>query len=135
MSMNDSTTQTFRILRCHRSASCELPPPDVEWVTDNDMAPDLHEVGDDLANVVRRFVEHGIIQPVGYADPQSSRRIYVTNPKSFRWVEQNIRENTTWTPCGHTGVRNLGDGEFTCVRDHCDETFPRSVAEEVLNGE
>ena len=28
-------------------------------------------------------------------------------------------------PCGHNGIRNLGDGEFGCCFDDCDETFER----------
>jgi hypothetical protein len=27
--------------------------------------------------------------------------------------------------CGHSGIRNLGDGEFTCTTDSCDIRVPR----------
>jgi len=31
--------------------------------------------------------------------------------------------------CGHSGIRNLGDGEYTCTTDDCDVRVSREVVE------
>lgn len=35
-------------------------------------------------------------------------------------------------PCGHLGIKNLGDGWYSCSREECDAQFGREVAKEVL---
>lgn len=35
-------------------------------------------------------------------------------------------------PCGHSGVRNLAEGGYTCAFDQCDAEFGRETVEEVL---
>ena len=50
------------------------------------------------------------------------------------WIEHNVdlRGECPAADCDSRGVKNLGDGEFTCTNDDCPETFGRETAEEVL---
>ena len=50
------------------------------------------------------------------------------------WIEHNVdlRGQCPAPDCDSRGVKNLGDGEFTCTNDDCDSRFDRETAEEVL---
>jgi len=49
------------------------------------------------------------------------------------WIDQHVPKPSL-TPCGHTGVVNLGEEGYTCQNDDCDERFDRETALEVLRG-
>jgi hypothetical protein len=55
-------------------------------------------------------------------------------PEVAGWIDETI-DAPPYLPCGHSGIRNLRDGGFTCCRDSCDREFPRDVAREVLEQE
>lgn len=113
----------LKTVRSHRAAAVRLPEPSREW--------ECADVDDVLAEKVNLFSRRDIIKIV----KRDSVRGYVwrTRPEAYAQVER-VRAEEKLTPCGHAGVRNLGDGEFTCTTDACEETFGREAAEEVLGG-
>ena len=51
------------------------------------------------------------------------------------WVRHHVDRPEARCPvdgCPSSGVKNLGDGRFTCSRGECDSEFGRETAEEVL---
>lgn len=50
-----------------------------------------------------------------------------------RDVLERMREGVD-TPCEHRGIRNLGDGEYTCGAEFCDVRFGRDTAREAMEG-
>ena len=108
-------------LQSYQAAAAQLPHPSEEW--------QIGDVGDELASLLRRFAARGIIH-VAVGDPEGANH-WQTDPKVWQYVS-DIKGGENWTPCGHKGVRNLGDDEFTCCNDDCDRTFGREIAEEVV---
>ena len=51
-----------------------------------------------------------------------------------KWIEHSmdLTGDCPAADCPSRGVRNLGDGEYTCTDDDCDARFDRETAEEVL---
>ena len=52
------------------------------------------------------------------------------------WIDHNVDPagECPEADCEATGVRNLGDGEFTCTDEDCSSRFGRETAREVLGG-
>lgn len=127
--MSRSTSQfgpgnaLYWTMHSYKAASAALPHPNETWI-----ARDQEDV---LADQIQLFDARGIIKFV--ERNEHSRHVWRTNPGVWDYV-QEFREEATWTPCGHTGVRNLGDGDYTCTCDSCDETFDRDTAEQVISG-
>lgn len=59
------------------------------------------------------------------------RNTYRTD-RSFWEALQAYEPNQASLPCSHHGLRNIRDGEYTCMAEWCDETFDRAAVEEVL---
>lgn len=115
------TTKGFYwLLRANAVAARALPDPSKVWVS--------HDVADELANAIQTFAANDIITRVGYAGGGSNARKYRTKPAAYA-IAQEFDPNTA--DCGHTGVKNLGNDEFTCSNDDCDARFGRETAREV----
>jgi len=114
------------VLRCNKVAAKALPPSDETWPVDR--------VRDTPAErCIGKFVSHGIVEAVGTERHTGHRRtLYQTDPGAERHAAALSIAHET--PCGHTGVRNLGDGEYTCCADDCDARFDRATALEVAQG-
>lgn len=109
-------------LRARRDAAEALPHPRKEWIR-SDMPPVL-----DAA--LQKFRNLGVVEVVA-SDRMDSYRynIYRTSPAAYEYVDR-LQEPDS--PCRHTGIRNLGDGQYTCSNDRCDARFGETVAQNIL---
>jgi len=110
-----------QILRARKSAARKLPHPDHEW--------QVSDVPDEISSHVYKFSQAGIVHQVrkeSYAGSAST--IWQTDRSAWEYVNDVVDSTTTAGPCDHPGIRNLGDGEFTCTTDECDATFGREIA-------
>ena len=118
-------TTTANVLKSRQADAHQLP------------APDAPEPFDELESrigksSVRKFIETGILVAEAAPDADTRGQLYHIRPTVQRWLNAHLPDPDT-TPCGnHTGVRNLGDGEFTCMDDACDCRLTREQAKEVL---
>lgn len=106
------------LLRARRVAAEALPHPDKTWAK-ADIPPALEET-------LNKFHQKGIIEIVEQAQQDSYRyNIYRTAPAAYEYVQLLPDPPSS---CGHTGIRNLGAGRFTCTNDQCDVEFGREEA-------
>lgn len=132
------------LLRSYPVAARALPPHHVRWGTAAAIAElerdDIQRAPEVVRRVADRFRDNDIVLLDGRAtvprDRGSDRaNVYRTRAGVVDWVKRNIPEPTTFD-CGHQGMRNLGDGQFTCQADHCDRTYDRETANAVFgNGD
>ena len=110
-------------LQAHPQLAHALPAPDEEWtVREQDM------IGDSAHGVLR---EHGGVRKVGETRCKDGTvAVWQVTEAVAAFVEHNVTEPSL-TPCGHTGVVNLGD-TYTCQTETCDARFDRETALEVL---
>lgn len=115
------------VLRTHPVATKNLPEPTVIWdrVTIAEHSADPEAV----RRVIKRFTEFGIIRRHGiqHRNGQNYRQ-YSTHPAAY---EYDVSGRDVW-PCGHTGLRNLGDGRYTCLNDECEKVYDKATALEVF---
>lgn len=114
--------------RLHANAQMahQLPGPDETWT--------LRECDaiDESDHTI--FRETTVIRKVGETDTGSGVvGLWKTTERLATYVDQRVPEPNL-TPCGHTGVRNLGDDGYTCQHDDCDGRFDREAALAVLRG-
>lgn len=78
------------------------------------------------------FRQTSVIRRVGETDTGTGTvGLWQTTERLSAYVEQRVPEPNL-TPCGHTGVTNLGDDGYTCQTDDCDGRFGREAALAVL---
>jgi len=110
-----------QILRARRSVARKLPHPEHKW--------EVSEVPDEIASHVYKFSQAGIVHCVRRKSVDgSTSTIWTTDKRAYEYVNNVISDPTTAGPCEHGGIRNLGDGEFTCTNDECDVRFGREIA-------
>lgn len=80
---------------------------------------------------VHRGVEVGAIRTQADETIQYYRHRYDLSERVETAVAKKL-ENRQTLPCGHSGVRNLGGGQYTCSFDGCEATFGRSATEEAI---
>lgn len=112
------------LLQAYPRLAVALPHPEHSFTTRDAptvVAQNLDKLqANDLVTVAER---HGGAQGI---------HRYRTTRAAYR-AAQRI-DPPTLTPCGHTGVRNLGDGVYTCSELDCSRRFDRETAREVLGG-
>lgn len=114
---------TAELLSAHPTITRQLPAPDERWTR--------HEAPPEVQSMLDRLREADVILTVERRGNEHPN-IYRTHPAAETHIIRQRR--ATQTPCGHTGVRNLGDGAYTCSFEGCEATFDRDRAEEVLSG-
>lgn len=116
-----------QFLRSHRRVAHQLPPPSETWARVD--APPI------VADRISKLLSNHVIEIEEHhgADTDHDAHLYRTRASAYRYVQEHLDEPTL-TPCGHTGVRNLGGGEYTCQDAECDARFDRAAAREVLEG-
>lgn len=122
------TQSVMNLLMANPAAAAALPSPD-EAVPRTALDDRID------ASQFTKFCEKGILRSAGRAgDAYASRGHLWTVPMHIsRWIEHNCQATTT--PCGRsTGIRNLGDGWYSCTDDACDCRFRAETAREVLDG-
>lgn len=116
--------QIRAVLEQNRGKAQELPHPEEQWTS--------AELGLSKGQI-HSFSQKGIIEKAGNVEGNTNANIWKTTVRAYEYAQTIERKSET--PCGHSGVSNLGDGVFTCMEDSCDHTFDRDTAEEVLNGD
>jgi len=114
-------------LRANRLVARALPHPDETW--HRATAPPLvaETISKLLANhIIEIAVRHG-------APTDHNAHLYRTRESAYRYATECLDDPTT-LDCGHTGIRNLGGGEYTCGREGCPVRVDRATAREVLSG-
>jgi len=122
-----NTSNATTIIKNRFHAARQLPHPKYEWTT-----ADLPEV---VKKQVQSFRFHGVIVPLDYdRSDDYTRRVYKTERTAWD-VILTLEEQFDGIPgpCEHRGVRNLGDGEYTCSMDDCDARFDRETARRRLD--
>jgi len=113
-----TTSRTAQIIRSRQHDIRQLPDPDETWL--------LQDVPLSRRRA-SKLRQSGAIKTVGQVTNRGNQRlVYRVDPDVSEAV---ARMPEPETPCGHTGVRNLRDGAFTCTRDDCDVEFSREIAE------
>lgn len=132
MEMNRASRPTLpqrvsKWLSAHPQLAHALPDPDETWKRSE------CDAIDQSAHAILR--EYGGVRKVGETRCEAGNgivAIWQTTEAVAAFIEHNVTEPSL-TPCGHTGVVNLGDA-YTCQTDSCDERFGREAALEVLRG-
>jgi len=77
----------------------------------------------------------GILRDVGRVREHDDRltqtrgRVWVIEDAAHDYAAEVVAETNSPCGCGHSGIRNLGDGEYTCTTDSCDVRVSREVVE------
>ncbi|MFB6218355.1 MAG: hypothetical protein ABEH77_04110 [Halobacteriaceae archaeon] len=113
-------------VRAHAAAARALPEPGEPYRrTDLDI--------DEAA--FQGFRDRGVIRRVDtvVVTEGSRHRVarYETDQSAYERIQAIIPEGP-WPDCPHTGLRNLGDGTFTCGHDGCEQRYDRATAAEVF---
>lgn len=104
----------------------KLPPFPEEWHANELNIPQA---------AIHVFAKNGVINKQATERVNGNTRcVWQTRDGLQAWVDRHLADDDGTTPCGRTGVRNLGSGEYTCSHDECDCRFGREVAEEVVAG-
>lgn len=105
----------YSYLRAHIDALTHLPEPDREWTR--------FDVADDVRPHLQKLISDGAIRIVGEED---GYKLYSTTDTAFEIV-QDIDGNRTKLLCGHSGLKNLGDGLLTCSYEGCDHRYTKDT--------
>jgi len=90
----------------------------------------------DLSNSTKRKLRcAGILRAVGRVRERDGRltetraRVWRVADAAHDYAAEIVAETDSPCGCGHSGIRNLGDGEYTCTTDSCDVRVSREVVE------
>lgn len=100
-------------LRRNQDAAVRLPPPSLPK-TYNELEPEVQDV-------FSLFLKIGVLERDETEAASDSDRFYA--PRDVYAYAQQLNEDRPTLPCGHGGIRNPGDGVFTCTQDVCDAEF------------
>lgn len=128
------------LLRSHPLAARALPPADVEWANSVHVCEvyGVEPAPEAVVPVIDRFVANDIVAVERKLRP-TERKIstltntYRTSTGVVGWVREHIDAPRTFE-CGHPGLRNLGDGRYTCQHDECNAVYDRETAAAVFGG-
>lgn len=87
---------------------------------------------DNPNNLLQLLRVVGAVEKIDYERHRGST-VYV-----YRWNEPIRKrlaeywENLDTLPCGHTGMTNLSDGEYSCSNQDCEREYSQEVIEECL---
>lgn len=131
-------------IRGNAHLAAKLPVHPVAWmisdgdiveVVEGDVNPD-ETITVDISRGERSELPDEIVEMVGVVgiDHRGNHRhvqVYQTR-EGARAYTNSILAGRDLLPCGHSGFRNLGDGEFTCAQDGCNAQYNRDTIEEVF---
>jgi hypothetical protein len=120
-------------LRAHCRAVAQLPAG--PWhistrVRDNDNVDEDAEFAGVSKQTVMTLHRHGIIEPVGVIETKHRAEgvsIWQCRRQYRERAQEILAARDGPVGCGHTGLRNLRDGGFTCTDDDCDVEVSREV--------
>ena len=120
-----------------------LSHPDAAWALVDADEPFFFADVDIDRSVFLRLVDAGLLS---HADATQTEREtdngvaslawrWETRDDLADWVRHHVDRPAARCPadgCSSSGVKNLGDGRYTCSRGACDSEFDRATAKEVL---
>lgn len=111
-------------IRPHADLLTALPEPPETFIRQD--VPDGHR--DALQALTHRGAIAQVRQvKITYEDNSPSWRWrYRIEPWAYRLAVAQVRDRDAAMPCGHAGIRNLGDGEYTCCYDACELVYERA---------
>jgi len=106
-------------IRGNVSVLRNLPRPDEEWR--------FAEVDDLGRGRLQKLWHLGIVEKVRRPVDED---VYVwqTDTRAWKLIEEYADREEPLL-CDHPGIRNLGDGLYTCGRDECDHKYTRDTVE------
>jgi hypothetical protein len=118
-----------KLARKHARAIDDLPPN--PFVTAD--AETVHPQADLPHHLKQLFHRRGVLQRVDKVSVDGSSYVCLWSVSSdIRQVAaEHVAHHDSPCGCGHSGIRNLGDGRYTCTTDDCDARVSR---EEVREG-
>jgi hypothetical protein len=117
-----------KIARKHARAIDDLPPNPFVTAALNTEYPQA-----DLPHHLKQlFHRRGLLQRVDKVSPDGSSYVCLwTVSADIREVAaEHVAHHCSPCGCGHSGIRNLGDGEYTCTTDSCDVRVSREVVDQ-----
>lgn len=112
---------TRSVLRANPDATARLPSPADEYRRS--------ALPEEVQRVFKRFREHGVVERVGRTDDGANT--YRTDAGAYE-VAREIRRERRTLPCGHGGMRNLRDGDYTCGNPDCGAHYDRETVEDAV---
>lgn len=112
-------------LQANPQAAHNLPDPDERWT--------VREMESMAERTHAKLRNHAGVEKVGEERCDAGNgfvNVWQVSEAVAAFIDESVVEPSL-TPCGHTGVVNLGD-EYTCQTETCDERFGRETALEVL---
>lgn len=119
-------SSTTRWIQAHIDWVDDLPHPDEEWISSDVDVDHKH---------LPALRKNGIVEIVGSQPSEAELstdpvNIYTTTEPAWDRIRYYIETRETGDvfmpcPCGHTGVSNLGDGEYGCGNEDCEGKYSR----------
>lgn len=113
----------WAFIRAQLNYLSDLPAPGGEWT--------VSEAPPGVDARINHLTSRGFIQTEGRVTRFPTTYRYTTNPPEYEAIQAE-RECCDLLPCGHTGIKNHGDGEYGCGYEDCDALHARADVEEVL---
>jgi len=108
-------------IRGHIADLEALPPPDERW--------QARDVPERTGRRLQRLCALGAVERV--ARDETGRNVYATDERAWALIEDYAASERPLL-CDHGGLRNLGDGLYTCGHDACDHRYTRDTVELLL---
>lgn len=117
-----------RTLQAYPEVAKKLPEPSETWkASDHDIR----------GSTLVRLHRTGVVRKAGREDGANGTYYWRTADGVHEWVDSHLDDdNRGTTPCGATGVVNLGNGWFTCNDNECTQwacLFDEATAREVVS--
>jgi hypothetical protein len=113
-----------RLVECHPVAIGNLPP----------RAETFERCEVEISHALfQRLRQRRAIERVRFTDSAGRSRVGVYRvTEELELAAEAFASEGPWPDCPHTGIRNLGDGTYTCAADDCTARYDRATAEEVF---
>jgi len=75
---------------------------------------------------------HRLYVEGGMSERQVADELECARDTARYWINRYDLEQDNTLPCGHTGFKNLGGGEYTCSTESCEVRYSRGEVAEVF---
>lgn len=108
-------------IRGHIADVEALPPPSERW--------QAQDVPKPTQRCLQRLCALGAIERV--TRDATGRNVYETDERAWALIEEYASAERPLL-CNHGGLRNLGDGLYTCGYEECEHRYTRDTVEVLL---
>lgn len=112
---------SYHYIRGHLDALTELPPPEERWT--------YHDISDSIHTHLQKLRADGSVVVEGETD--DGYKLFSVDERAYQIIKECSQARET-LPCGHTGVKNIGDGLLTCGFDGCSHKYTRDTMQLLL---